>query len=339
MKAFFQNLAENKKMKNSDALWFAKFASELIRRYPSTTEMFEEEFNAVFAQYKTQPKQPVNRMLFFVYCELCLFGCIGKENIIGKILRLFSENVAHDAVLPHLQWQNPSITQLMICFAVQYGFEFIGVYPTYLSSELLIQEELQKYPPLIQPSLQSRFLSLFADYHSALVKKVGHHAAHHAQGNEVWELLSQCHRDVLHQTALRGVVSEELEAKEKDATQQMKELKNQSDFWNSSNRRISVLSKALNLEEPQYVEEDIQTRSGFEVFPRESSRVVADGNGAEPRLYGSFRGRGGAHVLYEHSEPLPVRLLSRQGRQGRETPQSGNRGTRINRAGRRNAPV
>ena len=55
--------------------------------------MFEEEFNTVFAQYKAQPKQPVNRMLFYVYCELCLFGCIGKENIIGKVLRLFSETV------------------------------------------------------------------------------------------------------------------------------------------------------------------------------------------------------------------------------------------------------
>ena len=64
------------------------------------------------------------------------------------------------------------------------------------------------------------------------------------------------------------MVSEELEAKEKDATQQMKELKNQSDFWNSIIRRISVLSKALNLEEPQYIEEDVQTRSGFEVVPR-----------------------------------------------------------------------
>ena len=66
------------------------------------------------------------------------------------------------------------------------------------------------------------------------------------------------------------MVSEELEAKEKDATQQMKELKNQSDFWNSIIRRISVLSKALNLEEPQYIEEELQTRSGFEVLPRGS---------------------------------------------------------------------
>ena len=60
----------------------------------------------------------------------------------------------------------------MIYFAVQYGFEFIGVYPTYLVSELVIQEVFQKYSPLIPPALQSRFLSLFTDYHSALVKKV-----------------------------------------------------------------------------------------------------------------------------------------------------------------------
>lgn len=89
-------------MKNSDAIWFAKFAAELIRRYPSTVPMFEEEFNTVFAQYKVQPKQPVNRMLFYVYCELCLFGCIGKENIIGKVLRLFSETVLdHSQLLSH----------------------------------------------------------------------------------------------------------------------------------------------------------------------------------------------------------------------------------------------
>lgn len=95
-------MAENKKMKNSDAIWFAKFAAELIRRYPSTVPMFEEEFNTVFAQYKAQPKQPVNRMLFYVYCELCLFGCIGKENIIGKVLRLFSETVLdHSQLLSH----------------------------------------------------------------------------------------------------------------------------------------------------------------------------------------------------------------------------------------------
>lgn len=75
------------------------------------------------------------------------------------------------------------------------------------------------------------------------------------------------------------MVSEELEAKEKDATQQMKELKNQSDFWNSIIRRISVLSKALNLEEPQYIEEDVQTRSGFEVVPRGFCDLVADGFG------------------------------------------------------------
>ena len=67
----------------------------------------------------------------------------------------------------------------MILFAVQYGFEFIGVYPIYLVSELVIQEVLQNYAPLIQPSLQGRFLSLFADYHSALVKKVRHHVEHH----------------------------------------------------------------------------------------------------------------------------------------------------------------
>lgn len=77
---------------------------------------------------------------------------------------------------------------------------------------------------------------------------------------------SQYHRDALHQTALRGTVPDELVAKEKEATQQMKELKNQSDFWNSIIHRISVLSKALNLEEPQYIEEEVQTRSGFEVL-------------------------------------------------------------------------
>ena len=94
VKAFFQDLSENKKIKSSDALWFAKFAIELIRRYPSTREMFESEFTTILTECKTKPAQPINRHVFFVYCELCLMGCVGKENTIGRLLRILMDHVS-----------------------------------------------------------------------------------------------------------------------------------------------------------------------------------------------------------------------------------------------------
>lgn len=96
-----QYVSEGKKIKESDIPIIARFIVEVIRRYPSTVEMLETVFQEALKAVGTTKlaiAQTIKKNLFLLYCELCLCGIVGKETIIGKMLKAMVEAVSSSEV-------------------------------------------------------------------------------------------------------------------------------------------------------------------------------------------------------------------------------------------------
>lgn len=96
-----QYVSEGKKIKESDIPIIAKFIIEVIRRYPSTVEMLETAFQEslkVIGTTKLAIAQTIKKNLFLLYCELCLCGIVGKEAMVGKMLKAMVEAVSSSEV-------------------------------------------------------------------------------------------------------------------------------------------------------------------------------------------------------------------------------------------------
>lgn len=74
---------------------------EVIRRYPSTVEMFENYFQEALKPIgctNEKDLEGLKKNIFILYCELCLLGTIGKENIVGKALKTMTDLIAASEV-------------------------------------------------------------------------------------------------------------------------------------------------------------------------------------------------------------------------------------------------
>lgn len=113
-------MSEGKKIKESDIPIIAKFIVEVIRRYPSTVEMLETVFQEALKAVGTTKlaiAQTIKKNLFLLYCELCLCGIVGKETIIGKMLKAMVEAVSSPEVfLYDLIHIRPPFQFIMISF-------------------------------------------------------------------------------------------------------------------------------------------------------------------------------------------------------------------------------
>lgn len=92
-----QYVSEGKRVKESDIPVIARFIVEVVRRYPSTVEMFESFFQDSLKLIGSQNEkaiQSMKKMVFLLYCELCLCGVIGKENVVGKMLKAVIDTVS-----------------------------------------------------------------------------------------------------------------------------------------------------------------------------------------------------------------------------------------------------
>ena len=76
-----QYVIESKKIKETDIPVIAKFIIEVIRRYPSTVEMFESSFQESLKTIGSRTEkgmQAIRKNVFLLYCELCLCQIVGK---------------------------------------------------------------------------------------------------------------------------------------------------------------------------------------------------------------------------------------------------------------------
>ena len=53
-----------------------------------------------------------------------------------------------------------------------YGYEYISIYPAFITSEATIREDLKEFPPILSPVLQSRFLTIFDSFYSVILARV-----------------------------------------------------------------------------------------------------------------------------------------------------------------------
>lgn len=96
-----QYVIESKKIKETDIPIIAKFIIEVIRRYPSTVEMFESSFQESLKTIGSRTEkgmQAIRKNVFLLYCELCLCQIVGKENIVGKMTKSISEIISTSKV-------------------------------------------------------------------------------------------------------------------------------------------------------------------------------------------------------------------------------------------------
>ena len=68
------------------------------------------------------------------------------------------------------------------------------MYPSFLSSELTIKEELADYPPILDATLQSRFLSIIDSFYNTL----------YSRADAVWKHLSEALSKEAHAVAMHG---------------------------------------------------------------------------------------------------------------------------------------
>lgn len=74
------------------------------------------------------------------------------------------------------------------------------MYPSFLSSELTIKEELAAYPPILDATLQSRFLSIIDSFYNTL----------YSRADAVWKHLSEYLSKEAHSLAMHGTAPEEV---------------------------------------------------------------------------------------------------------------------------------
>ena len=53
-----------------------------------------------------------------------------------------------------------------------YGYEYISIYPAFITSEATIREDLKDFSPILSPVIQSRFLTLFDGFYSTILGRV-----------------------------------------------------------------------------------------------------------------------------------------------------------------------
>ena len=74
---------------------------EVIRRYPGTVEMFDSSFQESFkaiGSRNLKEQDAIKKIIFLLYCELCLLGVIGKENVIGKAMKAMLDVITNTEV-------------------------------------------------------------------------------------------------------------------------------------------------------------------------------------------------------------------------------------------------
>ena len=61
---------------------------------------------------------------------------------------------------------------VLYSFVKLYGYEYISIYPAYITSESTIRDDLKEFAPILSPVIQSRFLSIFDSFYSTVLKRV-----------------------------------------------------------------------------------------------------------------------------------------------------------------------
>ena len=96
-----QYLSEGKKYKDSDIPAIAKFCVELIRRYPTVSELIEVSFTESLkfvGNSNDKVLETVKKSVILLFCELCLCGAVVKENHVGKVIKTLVDCAKSDIV-------------------------------------------------------------------------------------------------------------------------------------------------------------------------------------------------------------------------------------------------
>lgn len=92
------------------------------------------------------------------------------------------------------------MTDILVSFVRLYGYEYLGVYPSYLTTELTIKQEMENYPPILSADTQGKFLSIMDGFYHVVLER--------AQNQ--WEKLTAKLVEEAHVKAMRGTTPDEL---------------------------------------------------------------------------------------------------------------------------------